>query len=45
MGQLAFDGSGGGPLDDVKGIPRRGETTNMGSLRIDTAEHLGELPP
>jgi len=43
MSNLGFDGSGRGPLDDVKGIPRRGITSDMGSLRINTQDHTSEL--
>lgn len=35
MSKLNFDGSGGGPLDNVPGIPKRGEISDFGSFGQD----------
>lgn len=35
MAALNFDGSGGGPLDNVPGIPKRGEMSDFGSFGQD----------
>lgn len=35
MAKMSFDGSGGGPLDNVPGIPKRGDTSDFGSFGPD----------
>jgi hypothetical protein len=40
MGNLGFDGAGGGPLDSIAGIPKRGD--NDGSSMQDTEDYFCE---
>ena len=35
MAKMSFDGWGGGPLDNVPGIPKRGDTSDFGSFGPD----------
>jgi hypothetical protein len=37
---LGFDGAGGGPLDSVPGIPKRGQSSDTYSSKED--EYFGE---
>ena len=45
MGSFDFDGPGGGPLDSVPGIPKRGEMSDLGYLvnSWDTVNTSGEI--